>query len=571
MATTTLTPTSASAEPPKLLKKSTPGDTRTSTSPAPTFYGCQHVKGLLQAARQQAIDGYNRTLREKDGLGARTYKSSNGPTTTTAITYLCLQCPSVSISRERHTKGHAFAVESEFGYLWCHDCRDYVYDPTFEALRTVGSKKRKHTQLPAEERKLLAANTAPTSCAATGLRGFYNMGQTCFMSVILQSLVHNPLIRASFLNEAHKSSECEREACTACAMDDIFTDFYGTEKHEGYGAVHMLQGCWKNGGNMAGYSQQDAHEFLGFILNSLHTAIEDDEDEDNGSTSKKAKDTSDCECVIHQVFSGLLKSTVTCTKCRNVTTAMDPFMDLSLDIRSAATSVKKKKLALTNGTQTIKEVRPMDLYECLDRFTSVETLTSDDYHCIKCDENREAKKKLSLHTLPPVIPIHLKRFSHSKTSSQSSKVETKIHVPFTFDFAPYLASSDASERSKTNGKELDNGHKSSSAAKGEDEDADADADADGEEDEDATTQKPSEPEYEALDTTYELFSVVIHKGKIDNGHYICYCRQGEHGWFRFDDSMVVQVEDREVLGAEAYMVFYVARGFATEGEYCGTI
>lgn len=45
-------------------------------------------------------------------------------------------------------------------------------------------------------------------------------------------------------------------------------------------------------------------------------------------------------------------------------------------------------------------------------------------------------------------------------------------------------------------------------------------------------------------------------GKIDNGHYISYSRQGDD-WYRFDDSMVVQVDEKEVLGAEAYMLFYV--------------
>ena len=58
---------------------------------------------------------------------------------------------------------------------------------------------------------------------------------------------------------------------------------------------------------------------------------------------------------------------------------------------------------------------------------------------------------------------------------------------------------------------------------------------------------------------YELSSVIVHKGKIDSGHYVSYARQGEE-WFRFDDSMVVRVEEKEVLGAEAYMLFYCVDG-----------
>jgi ubiquitin carboxyl-terminal hydrolase 22/27/51 len=53
--------------------------------------------------------------------------------------------------------------------------------------------------------------------------------------------------------------------------------------------------------------------------------------------------------------------------------------------------------------------------------------------------------------------------------------------------------------------------------------------------------------------------VIVHKGKIDSGHYVSYARQGEE-WFRFDDSMVVRVDEKEVLGAEAYMLFYCVDG-----------
>lgn len=424
-------------------------------------------------------------------------------------------------------------MESENGFILCHDCRDFVYDPTFEDFRASASpnaKKRKHSAIASEpgERRLVTSNSSAKPCAATGLRGLYNMGQTCFMSVILQSLIHNPFIRAFYLSEGHKSSECEREACTSCALDDIFMDFYKEEKHEGYGAVNMLQGCWKGGGGLAGYSQQDAHEYLGFILNSLHTA--NTEDDDDAPVSRK--DPKNCDCVIHQTFGGVLRSTVTCSVCKNTTTTLDPFTDLSLDIRSAAVTIKKKKLSLINGTTTVKEVLPMDLTECLDRFTSPETLSADSYTCRKCDKAQEAEKRLRLHSLPPVLPVHLKRFSHSKTLAQSSKVDTKIRFSFTLDLAPYTAG--PKQKQKQN------------------EQSNRTSRSDAQNDVDKGTAHP-EP-------TYVLSSVIVHKGKIDNGHYISYSRQDDE-WFRFDDSMVVQVNEKEVLGAEAYMLFYVVREF----------
>ena len=59
--------------------------------------------------------------------------------------------------------------------------------------------------------------------------------------------------------------------------------------------------------------------------------------------------------------------------------------------------------------------------------------------------------------------------------------------------------------------------------------------------------------------TFELSSVIVHKGKIDSGHYVSYYREGDD-WFMFDDSKVILVSEAEVLAAEAYLLFYMASG-----------
>lgn len=57
---------------------------------------------------------------------------------------------------------------------------------------------------------------------------------------------------------------------------------------------------------------------------------------------------------------------------------------------------------------------------------------------------------------------------------------------------------------------------------------------------------------------YELYSVVVHKGKMDSGHYISYSKD-KNDWFMFDDSKVVLVSEADVLQANAYLLFYVVR------------
>lgn len=356
------------------------------------------------------------------------------------------------------------------------------------------------------------------------------MGQTCFMSVVLQSLIHNPFIRSYYLSGGHRSTECEREACTSCALDDIFFEFHSTEKAEGYGAVAMLQGSWKGGGSLAGYQQQDAHEYLQFILNNLHSAnLDEDEKEEKAE---------DCACVIHQTFCGIMRSTVQCAKCKNVTAAYDPFIDLSLDVKTPGGPGRKKlskKEAAANGTPAPPPPPPqvIDLTECLDRFTAPESLQAADYTCRQCNGPQNAVKKLSLSRLPAVLPIHLKRFSHSKSLSTSVKLDNKVHFPTTLDLQPYIT------RVKTLKKGSGGGSN------------DATANGGGAGGDEAEAPMPSRP-------VYELSSVIVHKGKMDSGHYVSYSREGDE-WFLFDDSKVVLCEERDVLAAEAYMLFYVIK------------
>lgn len=57
---------------------------------------------------------------------------------------------------------------------------------------------------------------------------------------------------------------------------------------------------------------------------------------------------------------------------------------------------------------------------------------------------------------------------------------------------------------------------------------------------------------------YDLYSVVVHKGRMDAGHYITYCRR-DGQWFLFDDDKVTLASEKMVLGANPYLLFYVVK------------
>ena len=96
-----------------------------------------------------------------------------------------------------------------------------------------------------------------------------------------------------------------------------------------------------------------------------------------------------------------------------MTTAVDPVMDLSLELKPKAE--KGKKGTNNNSVNTSNGVdengaQILTLQECLERFTTPEKLGTNEYNCRKCSGGsvQEATKQLTVKRLPPVLCIQLK-------------------------------------------------------------------------------------------------------------------------------------------------------------------
>uniref|UniRef100_A0A3Q4HUD0 ubiquitinyl hydrolase 1 n=1 Tax=Neolamprologus brichardi TaxID=32507 RepID=A0A3Q4HUD0_NEOBR len=175
----------------------------------------------------------------------------------------------------------------------------------------------------------------------------------------------------------------------------------------------------------SGY-QQDAQEFLRFLLDKLHTEInrrpyvrragkEPEQkfarfiSEEAAVMWKKHLERDDSIIVL---FSGQLRSSLHCSVCSHYSNTFDVFCDLSLPIPKVT------------------------LRECLDLFSQEEKLDKENSPmCERCNRRTECTKRLSIQRFPQVIVI-LNRFTTSRWSISKSTIY--VSFPLThLDLGPY--------------------------------------------------------------------------------------------------------------------------------------
>lgn len=186
-----------------------------------------------------------------------------------------------------------------------------------------------------------------------------------------------------------------------------------------------------------------------------------------------------------------------------VSTTIDPFWDISLDLGPTAGS------SITDSTGP-----PTSLVDCLERFTRAEHLGSTaKIKCNNCQTYQESTKQLTMKQLPIVASFHLKRFEHS--SIQDKKISTFISFPEQLDMTPFTSH----RRNGNNNSSLKN--------------------------------MPKNGEDTAFtDNRYSLFAVINHEGSLETGHYTAFIRQQRDQWFKCDDHLITRARLKDVLTSE---------------------
>ncbi|KAM8769709.1 ubiquitin carboxyl-terminal hydrolase 2a isoform 1-T2 [Acanthopagrus schlegelii] len=336
------------------------------------------------------------------------------------------------------------------------------------------------------------------SKSAQGLVGLKNLGNTCFMNSILQCLSNTHSLRDYCLHNSHRRDLNNNSRTNTALMEEfakLIQTMWTLSSSEAVSPSEFKTQIQRYAPRFVGYNQQDAQEFLRFLLDGLHNevnrvtvrprgTVEDFDhlpDEEKGKKMwSKYLEREDSKIV--DLFVGQLKSSLTCSHCGFCSTVFDPFWDLSLPIAK-------------------KGYGEVSLIDCVRLFTKEDVLDGDEKPtCYRCKARRRCTKKFTIQKFPKILVLHLKRFSEAR---RTSKLSTFVNFPM---------------------KDLD------------------------------LREFASE---NSINAVYNLYAVSNHSGTTMGGHYTAYCRNPNSGeWYTFNDSRVTPMSSSQVRSSDAYVLFY---------------
>ena len=403
--------------------------------------------------------------------------------------------------------------------------------------------------------------------------GLYNLGNTCFLNSALQCLSHVAPLTLFFLHDLQTI-----QINLPANSDNIYRYGKVTDAY-----LEFLQNIWNGeckrftpdrirnaigdlAPQFATYRQQDAQEFLVFLLNSIHNELKNYTNTDR--------------TIIAELFFNTIQSTTTCNKCEanpKITSNVICFLPISLvqnkrsfeihfipvegdySVCSIAVSsngsvqdlidnfVKEKVLSFHRlricrwdnmsekyeMTTLLREILEdkitivdegfdskradysrtshvtdnLTLYDCICQFVTPETIEKF-WLCKEGCHGKYAVKLMKFNSLAPVLIVQLKRFTDE--NGVMRKIST--YVDFTTDGLNMSEFCVGTSRRHSN-------------------------------------------------VIYDLIAVSNHMGSVYGGHYTAYARQSvDKPWFLFDDDRATRLDDQDrVVTSNAYLLIYLRR------------
>ncbi|XP_034429463.1 ubiquitin carboxyl-terminal hydrolase 37 [Hippoglossus hippoglossus] len=265
------------------------------------------------------------------------------------------------------------------------------------------------------------------------LQGFSNLGNTCYMNAILQSLFSLPSFSNDMLRQSIPWKKVPINALLRRFAHLMVKKDVGCPETKKDLLRKVKSAISSTAERFSGNMQNDAHEFLSQCLDQLKDDVEKMNKSWTNDTSASSSSSGVCESGLEATSSSAktepgeevetsriytcpvavnmefeVQHTITCKGCGEVLNKREQFNDLSIDLPR-----RKKTLPLRS------------IQDSLDLFFRMEEI---EYSCEKCN-GKTATVTHKFSKLPRVLILHLKRYSFNAQLSLNSKLGQQVVIP----------------------------------------------------------------------------------------------------------------------------------------------
>lgn len=390
-----------------------------------------------------------------------------------------------------------------------------------------------------------------------GLYGLDNLGNTCYLNAIIQTLSNIPSFRKFLLDKEFEPFLINK------IMDDNINDKINTILNTSiYQLFRLLQTIWngsidsesirpstirtklgKKNNLFRNSGQQDAQEAFIIIIELIHSEISQkinvNLNYDSCNILEKAaldfwiNDYSP----IYELFHGMYMNTRICSNCSTIHHSFEPNIFFAVDIPTHIPNdiefnlldiidikCKISNISISNETkiemcknidiETIQKIQTKinllasynieyNISECFDEIICDKTI--NDVICPSCDTKCDFISKTELAIAPKILCIHIKRFDNNMI-----KKNNLISFPLLLNINNLISN------------------------------------------------HVSEFKIKKYNGEYKLCSIINHSGNnLQNGHYFTYAFSSVNDkWYKFNDDNVSEINESNIVSSNAYLLFY---------------
>lgn len=360
----------------------------------------------------------------------------------------------------------------------------------------------------------------------TGFVGLVNQAMTCYLNSLLQTLYMTPEFRNTLYRWEFDGTEEEGTKSIPFQLQKLFLQLQ-TSKKPAVGTTELTTSFgWDSS---EAWQQHDVQELCRVMFDALE---------------QKFKNTQQAD-LISRLYEGKLKDYVKCLECGYESAREDTFLDVPLVVRPFGSSQAYASVG-----------------EALQAFVTPEILHgSNQYFCEHCNKKCDAHKGLKFIKFPYLLTLQLKRFDFDPVTMHRIKLNDRVSFPEILNLNDFIKSENTPETS-------DDGDTTDSGSALDDEgicyasgcktgcslSPEAVSDNDLPDDDEGIDVGPEnshelcvnernlKKSMEKGPYVYELFSIMVHSGSANGGHYYAYIKSFKHGeWYCFNDAQVTRI------------------------------